>query len=74
MPSVDLTYIRIFTLRRYAGFKWIKNIINKMIKGFKPKSLEAAALPIVTFKFNTLLPREMTWIQQDKTLCRSVCL
>lgn len=64
MPYTDLlsfvAYIRIFTLRWCTVFKWIKNIIIAIIKGFKPKSIEAAAQPIVTFKFNTLLPREMT--------------
>lgn len=48
--------------------KWIREAIITIIKGFKPKSAEAAGQPIVTFKFNTLLPGEMrvemSWIQQ----------
>lgn len=49
---------------------WIRESIITIIKGFKPKSAEAAGQPILTFKFSTLLPgemgAEMSWIQQTR--------
>lgn len=46
--------------------------INTMIKGFKAKSLDVVGQSIVTFEFNILLPRELTWIQQSNSVSQPV--
>lgn len=38
--------MRIFTLRWYTVFKWIRHIISTIVKGFKAKSLNAAGQSI----------------------------
>lgn len=54
--SREDTYIEVFVF-----FKWMGLIISTVIKGFTVKSLDAGGQTqsIVTFEFNTLLPREM---------------
>lgn len=56
--------MRIFSSRWYTVFKWIRDIITSTIV----EVFDAAGQSIVTFKFSTLLPREMTCINKNNTV------
>ena len=60
--------IRRFTLKWCPVVKRKRHSISTIVKGFKGKSLDAVGQSILTFKFNTLLSREMTSIQQKHHL------
>lgn len=48
-------------------FKRIRQSISTLFKRFNAQSLDAAGQSILTFQFNTVLPREVTCIQQKQS-------